>query len=141
MHLLKRGNVEQPEAPARPGALQAVAGCAGELTLAGPDSDTARRAALAGWLTDRSNPLIWRTMANRLRRCAWGVAGLGWLGTAAALAGAWTIWARDVRDWPRRIEARLERELGLSRPLRHDPVYEQADKVYAVASVFPRQET
>ena len=75
------------------------------------------------------------------RRWPWGVAGLGWLGTAAALAGVWTIWARDVRDLPRRIEARLERDLGLPRPLRYDPVYEQADKVYAVASLFPRQES
>ena len=66
MHVLRRGDVEQPGPEARPGALSAVRGPAPRFALADPDDEAARRAALARWLTDGRNPLVWRSLANRV---------------------------------------------------------------------------
>ncbi|HKA07924.1 MAG TPA: DUF1553 domain-containing protein, partial [Gemmataceae bacterium] len=65
VHMLKRGDVLKPEAPAAPGALSCVKGPA-TLSVRDPADEGQRRAALARWLTDRDNGLVWRSIVNRV---------------------------------------------------------------------------
>jgi hypothetical protein len=66
VHVLRRGDVEQPREPAVPGALSAVAGLDSIFRLPEPQKEGARRAALAGWLADACNVLTWRSIVNRV---------------------------------------------------------------------------
>ncbi|MCC6233159.1 MAG: PSD1 domain-containing protein [Verrucomicrobiales bacterium] len=64
VHLLRRGEITKPQETATPGALSCVPGLPSRFA-AHPDG-AARRADLARWLTDRDNPLLWRTVVNRV---------------------------------------------------------------------------
>ncbi len=72
IHMLARGNVTQPGEDVGPGGLACVGipfPIAG--TKPGPgenslDSEGARRAALAQWISNPRNPLTWRSIANRV---------------------------------------------------------------------------
>ena len=66
IHLLKRGDLDKPEAEIGPGALSAITALPARFdqTIGKPES--ARRAALADWLADPQNPLTWRSIANRV---------------------------------------------------------------------------
>src|SRR5262249_20183369 len=64
VHVLQRGEVTKPGAEARPGALSCVLGPA-PFAVAHPASEAQRRAAVAKWLTDRENGLVWRSIVNR----------------------------------------------------------------------------
>lgn len=62
--VLRRGEITQPLAEAEPGALSCVEGLPARF---GTDlDDGARRAALAQWLSHRDNPLLWRSIVNRV---------------------------------------------------------------------------
>ncbi len=64
IRLLNRGDVEKAGELIGPGALTCVPGLASEFA---PSPDESKgRAALADWVTDRENPLTWRSIANRL---------------------------------------------------------------------------
>jgi mono/diheme cytochrome c family protein len=62
--VLDRGDVEQPREAVGPGALSCVTGLAS--TFPTGDSEGERRAALARWLSDPANVLVWRSIANRV---------------------------------------------------------------------------
>ncbi|HEX7448051.1 MAG TPA: DUF1549 and DUF1553 domain-containing protein [Pirellulales bacterium] len=64
--VLRRGNVNQPGEPSTPGALACLADLPAKFTLDDPNDEGARRAALAHWLTDRRNVLVWRSIVNRV---------------------------------------------------------------------------
>jgi hypothetical protein len=66
IHLLHRGEIAQPRELMRPGALSCVADLPDEFDVAAECDESARRAALARWLTDRRNPLTWRSIVNRV---------------------------------------------------------------------------
>ncbi|MCI0681020.1 MAG: DUF1553 domain-containing protein [Gemmataceae bacterium] len=66
VHVLKRGDVRFPLAPAAPGALGAVSGMDGALRIADPSKEGQRRAALARWVSDPKNALTWRSIVNRV---------------------------------------------------------------------------
>ncbi len=66
VHVLKRGNVTQPMSEAAPCGLSCLPEFPGTLEGANVADDGARRAALARWLSDTRNVLVWRSMANRL---------------------------------------------------------------------------
>ena len=66
IHLLRRGDVEQPGEASKAGALSCVSGLESLFTLARPDDEGARRAALADWLASEKNVLTWRSIANRV---------------------------------------------------------------------------
>ena len=62
IHLLKRGDVEQPKAAMTPRGLSCV-----ELPREfGDKTEGERRLALADWLTHRDHPLTWRSAVNRV---------------------------------------------------------------------------
>lgn len=66
VQVLGRGEIHRPTGDAGPGAL----GCIGELNarfeLDGAASERDRRAALAKWLSHPENPLVWRSIVNRV---------------------------------------------------------------------------
>lgn len=63
--VLRRGDVGQPLEAAAPGALACVPGLEAKFTLADPNDEGARRAALACWIADPKNVLTWRSIVNR----------------------------------------------------------------------------
>jgi hypothetical protein len=66
VHVLRRGDVRQPVEPAAPGALSCVAGLESRFKLPDPQDESARRAALAKWISARGNVLTWRSIVNRV---------------------------------------------------------------------------
>ncbi|HVX15407.1 MAG TPA: PSD1 and planctomycete cytochrome C domain-containing protein [Pirellulales bacterium] len=66
VHLLARGDVRTPKEIVRPGAVACVPGPSADLTIADPNDEGERRAALARWLTDPSNALLRRSIVNRV---------------------------------------------------------------------------
>jgi hypothetical protein len=66
VHILKRGDIRRPGAPAVPGALACVAGLPSTFRFTSNDDEGARRAALARWISDPRNTLTWRSIANRV---------------------------------------------------------------------------
>ncbi len=65
IHLLARGALDKPGELITPGTLGCVPGMSRELAITNADDEAARRAALAGWLTDKNNALTWRSIVNR----------------------------------------------------------------------------
>lgn len=65
IHVLHRGLVTEPGEEATPGALSVIAELAPNGKFTTTTEEGARRVALADWLVDRRNPLVWRSIANR----------------------------------------------------------------------------
>jgi len=66
IYLLNRGDVNHAGDKIEPGALGCMAGLRSELKIAEGSDESARRAALAEWLTDSRNALTWRSIVNRV---------------------------------------------------------------------------
>ncbi len=66
IHVLHRGLVTDPGEEATPASLSCLEDFAGELSIESADIEGDRRRALALWLSDRRNPLVWRSIANRV---------------------------------------------------------------------------
>ncbi len=66
IHLLHRGDIKQPRELAVPGSLTCVTSLPSRFEIDPNAHESARRAALARWLTDSSNPLTWRSIVNRV---------------------------------------------------------------------------
>ena len=104
IHVLRRGEITKPREVASPGALSCVPTVpdlfpAGELQTEG-----ARRAALARWLTHPDNPLTWRSVVNRVWHLHFGrglvatVNDFGQMGAAPShpeLLDWLAVWFRD----------------------------------------------
>ncbi len=66
IHLLNRGSVTKPGPEIQPGALSAVSGLSPKFDLRADHGEGERRKALALWLSDVKNPLVWRSIVNRV---------------------------------------------------------------------------
>jgi hypothetical protein len=66
IHVLHRGDVEQPREEVGPGSLSCVPGLEPAFRLPHPEDEGSRRAALADWLADPGNVLTWRSIVNRV---------------------------------------------------------------------------
>jgi hypothetical protein len=66
IRLLHRGEVTQPRQEVRPGTLSIFKDEAWQFDLAENHKESARRVALARWLTREDHPLTWRVIANRV---------------------------------------------------------------------------
>jgi hypothetical protein len=66
VHILKRGDIHKPGPAAVPGALSCVAALPWRFALADPKAEAPRRVALAQWLSDPRNPLVYRSIVNRV---------------------------------------------------------------------------
>jgi hypothetical protein len=104
VHVLRRGEITKPLEEVGPGALACVAGLPARFTVPAGTEEGVRRAALAEWLTDRDNPLTWRSIVNRVWHHHFG-RGLvdtpndfGRMGTAPShpeLLNWLAVWFRD----------------------------------------------
>ena len=66
VHLLRRGDIDQPVHEVGPGTLSAIKNLPGRFDIKDPNNESARRAALADWLAHPDNPLFWRSIVNRV---------------------------------------------------------------------------
>jgi len=66
VHLLYRGSVNNPGPLMTSGTVGMIDGLPARFDLSDHDSEGARRAALAQWITDKRNPLTWRSIVNRV---------------------------------------------------------------------------
>ena len=66
VHVLNRGSIHSPGKLAQPGALSCVGGLENRFAIDQPDAEEERRAALANWLADDRNVLLWRSIVNRV---------------------------------------------------------------------------
>ena len=66
IHFLGRGQVTQPGRLVGPGALSALTFAPARFDLPDDAPEGASRAALASWLIDPRNPLLWRSIVNRI---------------------------------------------------------------------------
>jgi hypothetical protein len=66
IHVLHRGEVNQPRDPVRPGAFPMFANESWEFALPEVHEEAQRRAALAEWIVRKDHPLTWRTVVNRV---------------------------------------------------------------------------
>ena len=64
--VLHRGEVTMPRAEVRPGTIPIFKDEPWQFDLAEGHDESARRAALAHWLTRKDHPLTWRVIANRV---------------------------------------------------------------------------
>ena len=72
IHVLARGDVEQPGAEAHAGAMSCLPVLAQHFDGLEGAPEAERRAALARWLVDRRNPLTWRSIVNRVWQSCFG---------------------------------------------------------------------
>jgi hypothetical protein len=66
VHLLLRGNVQQPAEPIAPSGVAALSASRPDFGLPADAADADRRHRLAEWVTNKDNPLFARTIVNRL---------------------------------------------------------------------------
>ncbi|MBI1346622.1 DUF1553 domain-containing protein [bacterium] len=66
IHVLHRGNVDQPGKEVGPGVPPLVTGFPAEFVLPDNHTEADRRIALAEWIVHRDNPLTWRSIVNRM---------------------------------------------------------------------------
>ncbi len=66
IHLLRRGDIEQPKQVVLPGTMRLAKRDKGTLELPDTHSESERRVALARWLTQKDHPLTWRSIVNRV---------------------------------------------------------------------------
>ncbi len=103
--LLKRGDINQPAQEVAPRSIRAISEVA-HLSTAFPSTDheSARRAALAKWISDKNNPLTWRSIVNRVWQHHFGKAlvdtpnDFGRMGAQPShpeLLDALALWFRD----------------------------------------------
>ena len=64
--VLHRGNIQEPRGDVRPGTLPIFKDENFEFKLPTDHPESARRSALAKWITRKDNPLTWRSIANRI---------------------------------------------------------------------------
>jgi hypothetical protein len=65
VQILRRGDIHKPGPAALPGALSCIAALPWRFAIADPKAEAPRRVALAKWLSDPRNPLVYRSIVNR----------------------------------------------------------------------------
>ena len=66
IHVLHRGDIRHPKEEVTSGAVACVTTVSSRFEIPVDAPESARRAALARWLTDKNNPLTWRSIVNRV---------------------------------------------------------------------------
>src|SRR5207237_26990 len=66
IHVLKRGDINQPLEEAQPAALAFLKQHPAQLSINDLNQEGQRRAALARWTSDEKNALAWRSITNRV---------------------------------------------------------------------------
>ena len=104
VHLLARGDVRQPGDLVAAGALSGLSDLQHHFDLPADADEGQRRAALARWITDKDNPLTWRSIVNRVWQYHFGrglvdtpndFGRMGSLPTHPELLDWLAVWFRD----------------------------------------------
>ena len=66
IHILNRGDITRPGALVSPGTLGIIEHVPAQFSLRPDHLEGDRRVALADWITHQDNPLVWRSIANRI---------------------------------------------------------------------------
>lgn len=66
VHMLHRGNIDQPQEAVFPGVLPLSINDEWKLQLKQDHTEAERRAELAKWISHKDHPLTWRSIANRV---------------------------------------------------------------------------
>ncbi|OYW74117.1 MAG: hypothetical protein B7Z37_19085 [Verrucomicrobia bacterium 12-59-8] len=66
IQVLKRGDMKQPAKEVGPQSIAALSEAFHDVYQLAGDSESARRVALAKWITDKNNVLTWRSIVNRV---------------------------------------------------------------------------
>ncbi len=66
IHILNRGSEKNPGKEVGPGTVRCLSRLEGRFPLPANHAEGERRVALARWITDRRNPLTWRSLVNRV---------------------------------------------------------------------------
>jgi hypothetical protein len=145
VHVLKRGNLDDPGETVSAAGLSCVPGWSGELGLAPDAPEGDRRLRLADWIADPRNPLTPRVMVNRVWQfhfgrglvatpSDFGVMGerpthpelLDWL--AATFTGNQKPEARNPEPWSlKRLHRLIVTSNTYKQGVRHSPAAEKVD--------------
>ncbi len=137
VHRLHRGDIRQPRELATPGALSFLPDLPARFDLPSDADESARRAALARWLTDARNPLTWRSLVNRVwqQHFGRGLAAMpndfGHMGEVPTHPELLDWLAVEFRDGGRSLK-RLHRLLVTSETYRQAATSPTADRAMAV---------
>ena len=110
IYLLQRGNVAKPLTEVKPGAIASLNHVQIDFPVTGNES--ARRAALAHWISHGENPLTWRVFVNRIWRLHMGrgivetPSDFGRMGSAPShpeFLDWLAAWFRDTGQSPRKL--------------------------------------
>lgn len=105
--VLKRGDIGQPGAAVGPGTLSAINCLTAKFDAPEGKPESARRAALAEWISDPKNPLTWRSIVNRVWQHHFGkgivdtpsdFGRMGSMPTHPEMLDYLAIWFRDDAD-------------------------------------------
>ncbi len=66
IHILHRGDIRQPKDEMQAGGLKCVAQLPAKFDIVEPNVEGNRRAALAHWISDPDNGIVWRSIVNRM---------------------------------------------------------------------------
>lgn len=66
IHILHRGDIRQPKDEMQAGGLRCVSQLPAKFDIAEPNVEGNRRAALARWISDPNNGIVWRSIVNRM---------------------------------------------------------------------------
>jgi mono/diheme cytochrome c family protein len=97
VHVLHRGDIKQPKALANCGTLACIPSLPSRFEVDPAAPESARRAALARWLSDPSNPLTWRSIVNRVWHLHFGQGLVGTLNDFGHMGELPTH--PDLLDW------------------------------------------
>ena len=97
IHRLQRGEIGKPLELIGPGALSCVADLQSRFDASEGSHESLRRVALARWLTDRENPLTWRSIVNRAWHHHFGVGIVPTLNDLGHMGG--TASHSELLDW------------------------------------------
>jgi hypothetical protein len=121
--VLRRGDINSPIEPAKPGTLACIPALPSRFELPNFDDEGARRAALARWLSDADNLLTWRSIVNRVWHYHFGKGlvdtpnDFGRMGSAPSHPELLDWLAIDFRDHGGSIK-RLHKQIVLSQTYR-----------------------
>lgn len=130
VQVLRRGEIGKPGEVVSSGALSCLTELSTHFKTVDSKDEGARRAALARWLTDRNNPLLWRSIVNRVWQHHFGrglvetVNDFGAMGSKPShpeLLDWLAVWFRDEAGGSLK---RLHRLLVTSQTYRQRSVFE-----------------
>ncbi len=142
IHVLGRGDITNPGVEVRPGAPALWEGSGAEFALKPPATEADARAALANYLTAQENPLVWRSIANRVWLWHFGRGivdspnDFGRMGMKPTHPGLLDFLAARLRDDPKQSLKSLHRLIVTSATWQQSSVSDPARTAIDVGNTY-----